>query len=151
MIDVHLQGRLGNVLFQYAVGRHLALKNNTDFSLNFEYYIRRDDLFGGRIRNLLKHFNIKKDLYSKIGAKYVLKIVGINWPFPRYDCFEEYSHEFLPEVLKLDKGTEIKGFFQSEKYFEEIEQVIRNDLKIDSSTLGRSAGTMKGKYYQKIQ
>ena len=56
MINVHLKGRLGNILFQYAVGRHLAIKNNTDLSFNFEYYIRKNDLFGRRIRNILKYY-----------------------------------------------------------------------------------------------
>ena len=136
MINVHLKGRLGNILFQYAVGRHLAIKNNTDLSFNFEYYIRKNDLFGRRIRNILKYFNIDRALYCKVSSKHILKIAGINWPFPRYNQFKEDSDEFLPDVLKLKKGTSIKGFFQSEKYFEEIEQVIRNDFKIDNSSFG---------------
>ncbi len=41
MIVVKLIGGLGNQMFQYALGRHLALKNNTELKLDitgFEEY-----------------------------------------------------------------------------------------------------------------
>lgn len=139
MINVMLQGRLGNILFQYAVGRHLALKNNTGLTLNFEYYIMRSDYFGNRIRNSLSHINIEPHLYNKIGAKYLMRIVGIKWPFPRYTVYNEKSAEFCPDVLELGRGTTINGFFQSEKYFKDIDYVIREDFKIDSTGFGKES------------
>ena len=145
MINVHLQGRLGNILFQYAVGRHLALKNNTELNLNLDYYIKRKDPFCRRIRKILGHFSINRNLYNKTGPKHILKIFGIDWPFPRYGLYNEVGPGFYPEVLDLGNGTAIKGLFQSEKYFKEIEEVIRNDLKIDSRSFGQECRHYEGR------
>ena len=38
MIIVRLQGGLGNQMFQYALGRVLAIKNNTELLFNIETY-----------------------------------------------------------------------------------------------------------------
>jgi len=43
MINVILRGGLGNNLFQYAVGKHLAVKNNTTLRLNIKNYINRHE------------------------------------------------------------------------------------------------------------
>ena len=143
MINVLLKGRLGNNLFQYAVGRHLALKNNTNLSLNYDYYINRGNRFGRRMRNLLSNFNIEPVLYKRAGLKVVLKTVGINWPFGNKNIYTDKENGFFPEVLMLGNGTTLKGYFQSEKYFKDIEEVIRNDLRIDSSTFGN-----ENEYYE---
>ena len=49
MIIVKLIGGLGNQMFQYAVGRHLAIKNNTILKLDiseFKDYKRRNHDLG---------------------------------------------------------------------------------------------------------
>mgnify|MGYP000379615020 CR=1 FL=1 len=60
MIVVKLIGGLGNQLFQYALGRNLAIKNNTNLKLDitgFEKYKLR--------KYSLNHFNIVEDFASE--------------------------------------------------------------------------------------
>lgn len=37
MVNLKIKGGLGNQLFQYAVARQLALKNNTEINIDYSY------------------------------------------------------------------------------------------------------------------
>ena len=143
MINVRLKGRLGNILFQYAVGRHLAIKNNTKLKLNFKYYKNRQDPFGRRIRNILDSFNIDPKSYKKVGPESILNYVGINWPFRNNNVYKDNDKGFSPEVLILGNGTTLDGYFQSENYFKEIEAIIRDDLQIKNGYFGKESDDYK--------
>lgn len=54
MIDVLCRNRLGNTLFLYAVGRHLAVKNNTELRLHLAHKNGRDEA----LRHQLSFFNM---------------------------------------------------------------------------------------------
>jgi hypothetical protein len=128
MIIVKLQGGLGNQLFQYAMGRHLSIKNNdvliVDNSFlnitNASGYTLRSyelDIFPitPAIQNQEKYFG--KTILSRIRSKLSrIKYVG------------ERSFKFMPEVLDLTGDTYLEGFWQTEKYFCDIADIIRDDL-----------------------
>jgi hypothetical protein len=128
MIIVKLQGGLGNQLFQYAIGRHLSIKNNdvliVDNSFlnitNASGYTLRSyelDIFPitPAIQNQEKYFG--KTILSRIRSKLSrIKYVG------------ERSFKFIPEVLDLRGDIYLEGFWQTEKYFRDIADIIRDDL-----------------------
>lgn len=107
MISVEMSergGRLGNQLFQYAVCKSVALKNN------YEYHIPRDFLG-------ISQLKLKCDLGTEE------KIV--------HSIFPQSSENLHYDVLNVKDNTLITGFFQSEFYFHEIEQIIKKDFEMD--------------------
>jgi hypothetical protein len=147
MITVLLSGGgLGNILFQYAVGRHLAIKNNTSLRLDLINRITWRDIFAKRTANELNSFGICAELYRPF-----LAIIGLRiGRYLRKDSlpyhnrlYQEKNAGFDPDVLSLGDGACLSGLFQSEKYFKESERTIRNDLHLRSTSLDRECSSYR--------
>lgn len=112
MIVVKLKGRLGNQIFQYAIGRHLALMNNTSLKFDISGYK------GVRASHLkLNAFGIdikKANLFDKLLSK----------------KYEEQSLDFDNNVLDSTGNIYLDGYWQSEQYFISIADVIRSDIEL---------------------
>lgn len=134
MIITCLRGGLGNQMFQYALGRYLAEKHNTELLLDTTRYLedeKRRYALGAfcihaRIANLdeVSVFNEKnkyKRAYEKIGrfffGRYIQKI-------------REKSLKFDPEILKSKDNVYLLGYWQSEKYFLTISQLLRKEFQL---------------------
>jgi len=131
MIITHLNGGLGNQMFQYAAGRCLAYSHNTDLKLDITQY-QLDKLrdYG------LSVFNITENIASAIdldrvcrplvwNIKHPLEAVkfGIRQNIPVRFVKERHFH-FDPEILALPDNVYLEGYWQSEKYFAEIADII---------------------------
>jgi len=90
MIDVQLQGRFGNQLFQYAVTRTVAERNG------YNFYIPPELWLGGDL--------ITCDMGVKDGER-------ANW------FHDKEGQPFQPEIFNVPDFTNLIGFFQTEKYF----------------------------------
>jgi len=111
MIVTNIIGGLGNQLFQYAIGKALALKNNTELKIDIRG-------FNGYFRTfLLDKFNIRLDIASEkeIQACRVIQ--------------EKQSFIHDPEVLSSGDNVYLQGYWQSDKYFKDVEDIIRRELK----------------------
>ncbi len=86
-------GRLGNQLFQYAFLRFTARRLGTKFYC--------PEWVGDKIFDL-------KDHAERVSSPEGIRRVYVE---PQSNC------GFNPEALKISDHTEVKGFFQSEKYF----------------------------------
>ena len=135
MINVILNGQLGNILFQYAVGKHLAVKNNTN--IKFITYVNWNDIPDRKeIKQLLSVFAMGPISYSSMIHEVIGKYIGIQWLFSKDKVHNEKSWGFYPEVLTVKDGVYLNGYFQSEKYFKNIENIIRNDLRFKKEVFG---------------
>lgn len=140
MIITQLLGGMGNQMFQYALGRHLALKNSLPLKLDTSilldwspgrHHVNRG--FDLDIFELAPLFATKTDIapYNSqlmtksekifFHSKRKLGLVKIN---------KEKSFEFDKSILTLQGNQYIAGLWQSYKYFEAIEEIIRQDFKI---------------------
>ena len=138
MILTQLLGGMGNQMFQYAVGKHLAILNNTELKLDKsilinwapgKHAVNRD--FDLDIFNLEPNFLGKKEilgyhsdgasLHEKIFHKIRKQLTG------KVTTTEQYFH-FNPEVLQLKGNVYLTGTWQSYKYFEDIENEIKKDF-----------------------
>jgi hypothetical protein len=118
MIITKLIGGLGNQMFQYAAGRRLALKHNTPLKLDLSSYKETWKDMTPRIYEL-KCFNIKADIAEADDLE--------NGAFMRY---KEKSFSFDPYLLNAQDNIHIKGYWQSEKYFEDIKGIIAKDFTV---------------------
>lgn len=146
MIVSNISAGLGNQLFQYALGCHLAILNNTEHKIDVSGYkvVDPDPVQGVRVCSL-DNFNITaqkasvEDLtkfnfltknrffrhfirfYSRpnnyFKKKYIIE--------PEKNYFKFDQHILLN---KIEKDVYIEGYWQSEKYFNNIENIIRKEF-----------------------
>ena len=137
MIKVLLTGGLGNQLFQYAFGRTLAVKNNTNLVLSTSYLQSKLPIkkFASQMKYELDIFDINAEIESNLfsgkllypfaKAEYLLreKINEAN-----LQVVNETQFSFQPELLNATNDSFIKGNFQSEQYFKSIENILKKEL-----------------------
>jgi len=136
MIITKLQGGLGNQMFQYAAGRSLANRHNTQLKIDiskFRYSKHRE--YNLIPFNIIENLASKNDLLrikmpsSAIGNL----LVNINLTFSGnqpIDFKKESVFHFDSDFLNLHDNVYLEGYWQSEKYFKSIEGIIRNEFSI---------------------
>ena len=132
-IIMRLQGGLGNQLYQYALGRSLSLRNGLPMFME----TRNTSL--DKYRNYeLSAFNIKEQHVNSLD-KWCIRRTDSNstgelfrtlcplaW---KYKIVKDKEAGFDPSVFNLKSGTLVlEGFWQSFKYFEQYQDVIKNEL-----------------------
>jgi hypothetical protein len=148
MVYTQLIGGLGNQLFQYAAAKSLARRNDTEVVLDigcFETYKLH--------KFSLQHFNVRKTFASSRVQKLVRKDHEpytfserlFNRLLPlKIDLYEEPYFQYNPDFLKLKrKEICLVGYFQSEKYFKDIESEIRKDFKVITPLSPKTAAMKK--------
>ena len=129
MIYVRIRGGLGNQLFQYSAARSLADRLNVNLGLDTREYNA-----GSPFEMGLKHFNIRAEFNPK-GLikhkengflKYILDIALGN----HKNVYKETNLSFNNLFHSLPNKTYLKGYWQSEKYFENNQKNIFKDLQI---------------------
>lgn len=150
MIIARLMGGLGNQLFQYAAARHLAIQNNAELFLDTSFLYSTDNVTTARkyeleAFNVVSHLADDKILHDFHGTEFSVKervltklvSLGKNKKYK----FDEYG--FDPHLLELRGNYYIRGFFQSEKYFKDISEILRNELTIKDAFLPKDNNLMQ--------
>ena len=107
-------GHLGNQMFQYAALRGIASKKQLDWK------IPPKSMFG-------KTYSLRSNIYDCFELPFVKNgHVGINVVA---DTVREASHSYNDGLIdKITDECNIEGYFQSPKYFSDIEHIIRKDF-----------------------
>jgi len=132
-------GGIGNQLFCYAAARRLALKNAAALCLDVDFF--RSDVFYGRAYRLdsfalpphetlqtRRLLPARLDLYAwrlKRRAAMAGLLPGRDW------LIESVPGVFEARVLdtRVARTTQLDGYWQDERYFADIEPVLRQDLR----------------------
>ena len=133
MIIVKLMGGLGNQMFQYALGKHLAIKHNTKLKLDLTFLLDRtprpDFTFRDYelgIFNITASFASEKEVSDFLNvSKYTHWKDRLKQKIYRYHHFIEQQFDFDEKVLNLPRNTYLEGYWQCEKYFIDPEEEIR--------------------------
>jgi len=140
MIIVQLMGGLGNQMFQYAAARRLAKKNQTTMKMDLGFLLDRTPRENFVYRDYqLNLFNIQEKIadpdeaafFSGRQSGFFQKGVtrfktGCLLEKPVY--VQEPHVHFYPELLSAPKNAYLDGYWQSEKYFKDIETIIRAEF-----------------------
>lgn len=140
MIIIKLAGGLGNQLFQYAVGRKLSLQNKTILKFDTSEYKTINDR-----RYSLQYFNIVENIASrgeinefKKYSRFPWKLVDKSRPLVKKKFINQTSEgklyfHFNPLITELKDNKYLEGYWQSEKYFKDIENIIRSEVVLKTT------------------
>ncbi len=128
MIIVKIKGGLGNQLFQYAYGRYLSLKLNKKLKFDLSFYQQQD------FRKFeLQCFNVNHS--GLINFKDKIFIKGAHH-FPKFFnnyLIKESGDNFDSPILDVDKNYYVDGYWQSDRFFKSIADVLKKDFQIKES------------------
>lgn len=126
MIITKLIGGLGNQMFQYAAGRSLAHANNTQLKLDISGYNNQKGItprsYMLDIFNIQSNYANKTEIYKFRGNNILLRIFKMN-PY-----IMEKQFYFDPKIHIVKDNSYLDGYWHSEKYFKNIEQIIRQEF-----------------------
>src|ERR1700739_114630 len=147
MILVRLMGGLGNQMFQYALGRRLSLLHKTDLFIDTSFldklsptHVKREYELGifdlpvsiAEADVLNKFESIRK---SSIKSR-LQPLLPNLLPF---HIVREPSHAFNEEILQSPSNSLLIGYWQTEEYFIDIEDVIRKDFTLKKTLDDRNS------------
>jgi len=129
MILIRLSGGLGNQMFQYAFARALQQQSQK------QVFLDKSSIQGYRTYEL-HHFQISLPLLDKEETERFLKnqnslykkLSNIILPYYKKSIVEELYYHYDSNLLKIKQDAVVKGYFQSEKYFKEIENLLRKEF-----------------------
>jgi hypothetical protein len=135
MIIASIFEGLGNQMFQYAAARYLAEKHSTVLKLDlssFELNKRRKySLHCFNIQENIATQNEVDDLLKKSqkkGKNLIKKILGRSATQTNTGLLQERYFHFDPYILEAPNNVYLNGYWQSEKYFSEIRDILLSEF-----------------------
>lgn len=141
MIIVKMIGGLGNQLFQYALGRTIAHKKNTSLKIDitpFKTYNLHKYALGNF--NIIENFATEEEirrLKYPSGMRFLpSKLIQASKPYYNRSSVKEKTFNFDKNIAKVPQDVYLDGYWQSEKYFVDIGDIIRNEFIVTSPQEG---------------
>lgn len=149
MIGIRVQGRLGNQLFQLAFAMAASKKLNTHFFIDqYIEHLVADKYFAGVTGKshpaVARLFRIRgfKNIFSfhlrRLYYKYPVLIRKL--PVVAYDYLSAYNE------ITLQNNVLYEGFFQSELFFKDIENLIRKKFTLKKKVTDQFRNKYSGLY-----
>ncbi len=149
MILVKIFSGLGNQMFQYAFARSLSLKRGVPVKLDATAL---PDKFGRRYH--LDSFNINAAMANQgeitrlseprfgLLRRIIAKIVRQARPRPKSYRKELKDYVYDSNMLVVDGDSYFDGYWQNQRYFIDISEVIRSDFTFRNPPEGRNAAAL---------
>ncbi|HRP02722.1 MAG TPA: alpha-1,2-fucosyltransferase [Candidatus Kapabacteria bacterium] len=143
MVISRIYGGMGNQMFQYAFGRAIAEKLNTELQLDIrmlESYATRPNIttrvfdldlynISAKLSNddiikTLPIYSTRSDRYKRI----VKNILGIKTFYNNFELITQ--SRFNPKNISIGNNYLLEGYWQKYEYFKDIEKIIRAEFKL---------------------
>ena len=139
LVVAQIIGGLGNQLFQYATARALAQRLGLPLALDIsgfdQYPLRRFQL--DRFRVSIRRASMT-DLFLLNGQhRFYRTIIPRNWQF--YVIQEAVHHYHEIQIPNNFRKLYLLGYWQSEKYFQQIADLIREEIRLPDEPKGLNA------------
>jgi hypothetical protein len=138
IVSVTLYGGLGNQLFQYAAARAISLRCNASLILDLSWFdslllspdvtARTYALDPFKLPVKLKNSESNPRVIFGITNRIIEKVKNKFNFFFKAKLYFEKKFEFDENVLLLNAPIKLSGYWQSYKYFEPIEKIIRSEI-----------------------
>lgn len=141
MIVVEITDGLGNQMFQYALAKSLAVKNNTnvviDMSWNeinkfrgqrkyqldiFKLECEKINVLGKSGNFFLKYLHFTRNIFRRIARFKIKKMVSTNMFFIENELLKN------EDILTKSGDMFLKGYWHKEKYFHDIRTILLDDF-----------------------
>ena len=133
MIITKLMGGLGNQMFQYALGRRLAHDRGVALKLDLSWFRDAQAIGVDTVREYaLTGWHVQaspateEDLSRVTGQRGILTRLGLA----RLRLVRERGFGFDKTVLRAPDRALLTGYWQSEKYFKSIREVLLGDFTL---------------------
>jgi hypothetical protein len=137
MIITNLIGGLGNQMFQYAVARKIAIVNKVPLKLDitgFQKYLlhtyRLDHFCIDAEIATIKDIRRFKPFGNEGVLNQIIRFPKLLQPYYKRTLFKEQSFIYDPNIRQCHDDVYLEGYWQSEKYFKDIEEIIREDFTV---------------------
>ncbi|MEY8216260.1 MAG: alpha-1,2-fucosyltransferase [Colwellia sp.] len=144
MVKVKIIGGLGNQMFQYATAKALAVKHNTEVSANISAFSSYEvhPLSIDKLSCKCK-FDSRGDFLSKmLDFSYFRKTFSKFSHF--FNVHIEKDLSYNAELFNSDIGVSLFGYFQSEKYFLNIRELLLEEFSL-SAPLAKHEATIENR------
>ena len=146
MVIIKLIGGIGNQMFQYAMARAVAERNKAELGIDISWFDRYKNNLAPR-EYALDNFNIsgkliKTGIFYRILSK-ISFLENFRSPQRRYYIKEKQIFNFDPEILKISGNVYIDGYWQNERYFKNIEKIIKEEFTLRNSLMGNASKIAK--------
>ena len=140
MIVVQLSGGLGNQMFQYATGRALAARHETQLVLDSSWI----EGHGGAVSSEVRRYELGCfQLEAAVApVEQVARLRRSALPSRRPLLRELVEPPFgqpCPELLQATDNTYLRGYWQNLTYFEDAEPQLRHDFTFRPEVAAQSA------------
>lgn len=143
MIVIKLMGGLGNQMFQYAIGRSLSLKLKKKLFLDTTFLKDKSHKENFTYRNYeLSNFSIENNFLTL--DDFLIKRSRINYFYSFFNCSKAYkviiekNFNYNKSIKSLNCNAYLIGYWQSEKYFNNIRDILLSDFKLKVPMLGNN-------------
>lgn len=136
LVIVRLTGGLGNQLFQYAVAKMLSLKTNVPMKIDQSSFIGyKLHEYGMSAFNIQENFASEEECLQlknprKTAVEKLIKKLFLKTKDDKRFIFEESNFSYDQRLFNVKPPVYLDGYWQSEKYFLEIEKEIRREFEI---------------------
>ncbi len=145
MIISKLIGGLGNQMFQFAAGFALAKRLNHSYRIDINL-LRKYKRHSGYQLNQIFDYNFEIASNYELWCLLKLKTYSIvNESVDKVNpyifksnnrIFREYSHNYINQFELINNDCYLSGYWQSTKYFEEIEEDLRKIFTFKNHLIG---------------
>ena len=141
MIYVNLRGNLGNQMFEYAIARKLQEDYGQKICINYYNIAHSKSDYTCLLNNYKLNDGVVFEFENRLpffadSQRLILRILRKFFPMITYNVLKKlgifvwHGNRYVEIPKKYHKDFYIDGYFQSEKYFSSIKNIIKDEFTL---------------------